>query len=169
MQASLLAAQRPVAPFRQAQLSSRAFTAQASGWDGGCAARAARRLCGGMGCPLAALKPSPWRLTAGPFALLQVPLTVARPAARRVQLQATVVASAAAVEAAPEAVAHLRYSRGSPLKVRGRAAASGAGGGAERGGGQERAGGRAGGLQRRAGGRPRAAAAAAVERQLRRL
>lgn len=49
----------------------------------------------------------------------QVPL-VARPAARRQQLSQAVVASAAAVEAStPTAVAHLRYSRGSPLKVRG--------------------------------------------------
>lgn len=43
----------------------------------------------------------------------------ARPAARTVQLsQRVVTAAAAAADAAPQAVAHLRYNRGSPLKVR---------------------------------------------------
>lgn len=59
-----------------------------------------------------------------PLAMEQVALA-ARPAARPAQLSQTIVAkAAAAVEAgAPTAVAHLRYSRGSPLKVRGNAGA----------------------------------------------
>lgn len=50
-------------------------------------------------------------------AFSQVPIA-ARPVVRSAQLSQTIVAMAAAVEAeVPEAVAHLRYSRGSPLKV----------------------------------------------------
>ncbi len=48
----------------------------------------------------------------------QVAITARPVVARPAQLAQTVVAQAAAVEATvPEAVAHLRYNRGSPLKV----------------------------------------------------
>lgn len=53
---------------------------------------------------------------------LQVPLVAARPAAARSSaLSQSIVAKAAAAaapEAATEAVAHMRFVRGSPLKVR---------------------------------------------------
>ena len=51
---------------------------------------------------------------------VQVPVVAARPASRSVQLSQAVVAKAAAaaeVQAASEAVAHLRFIRGSPNKV----------------------------------------------------